>query len=146
MAFCPSCGASVEGRFCAKCGSSVGGAAPSGGFAAPAASGLADNVASALCYVLGLVTGILFLVLAPYNQNKTIRFHAFQSIFMHVSLIGIYIVLGFLVRMMLGFLGVMIFPLIGLGAFALWVYLILSAYQGKMVSLPVIGDLAKQQA
>lgn len=146
MAFCPSCGASVEGRFCAKCGTAVGGAAPAGGYSAPAASGMAENVASALCYVLGLVTGILFLVLAPYNQNKTIRFHAFQSIFMHVGLIGLYIVLGFLVRMMLGFLGVMIFPLIGLGGFVLWIYLILSAYQGKMVVLPVIGDLAKQQA
>lgn len=149
MAFCPSCGASVEGRFCAKCGSAVGGGAPAGaapGVGPGAATGMAENVACALCYVLGLVTGILFLVLAPYNQNKTIRFHAFQSIFMHVSLIGIYIVLGFLVRMMLGFLGVMIFPLIGLGAFVLWVYLILSAYQGKTVVLPVIGEFAKQQA
>jgi uncharacterized membrane protein len=149
MAFCPSCGASVEGRFCPKCGTAMGGAAPAGaapGAATGAATGMTDNMASALCYVLGLVTGILFLVLAPYNQNKTVRFHAFQSIFMHVSLIGIYIVLGFLVRMMLGFLGVMIFPLIGLAAFVLWVYLIISAYQGKTVVLPVIGDLAKQQA
>ena len=149
MPFCPSCGASVEGRFCAKCGTAVGDAAPAGaapGAAPGAATGMADNVAAALCYVLGLVTGILFLVLAPYNQNKTIRFHAFQSIFMHVALIGIYIVLGFLVRMMLGFLGVMIFPLIGLGAFVLWLYLIISAYQGKMVVLPVIGEFAKQQA
>ena len=149
MAFCPSCGSPVEGRFCAKCGTAIGGGAPAAGApgAAPgAASGMADNVASALCYVLGLVTGILFLVLAPYNQNKTIRFHAFQSIFMHVALIAIYIVLGFLVRMMLGFLGVMIFPLIGLGAFVLWLYLIISAYQGKMVVLPVIGEFARQQA
>ncbi len=150
MAFCPSCGASVEGRFCAKCGTAVGADAPpplgAPGSAPGATTGMADNVASALCYVLGLVTGILFLVLAPYNQNKTIRFHAFQSIFMHVALIAIYIVLGFLVRMMLGFLGVMIFPLIGLGAFVLWLYLIISAYQGKMVVLPVIGEFAKQQA
>ncbi len=150
MPFCANCGSPVEGRFCAKCGTAVGADAPpplgAPGSAPGATTGMADNVASALCYVLGLVTGNLFLVLAPYNQNKTIRFHAFQSIFMHVALIAIYIVLGFLVRMMLGFLGVMIFPLIGLGAFVLWLYLIISAYQGKMVVLPVIGEFAKQQA
>jgi uncharacterized membrane protein len=128
----------------------MGGVAPAGagpGAPPPAAgTGMADNVASALCYVLGLITGILFLVLAPYNQNKTIRFHAFQSIFLHVAMIAVYIVLGILVRMMLGFVGVMLFPLIGLAVFVLWVYLIISAYQGKMVVLPVIGPLAQQQA
>ena len=48
---------------------------------------MADNVASTLCYVLGLITGILFLVLPPYNKNPVIRFHAFQSIFLHVACI-----------------------------------------------------------
>ena len=60
----------------------------------PSAPGLSQNVASALCYVFGLVTGIIFLVLAPYNQDKTIRFHAFQSIFMHVGIIILFIALG----------------------------------------------------
>ena len=55
--------------------------APMGAQAAP---GLEENLACALCYALGLLTGIVFLVLAPYNQNKLIRFHAFQSIFFHV--------------------------------------------------------------
>jgi len=149
MPFCPSCGASVEGRFCAKCGTAVGAATPASagpGAPPPASAGLTDNMASALCYVLGLITGILFLVLAPYNQNKTIRFHAFQSIFLHVAMIAIYIVLGILVRMMLGFVGLMLFPLLGLVVFVLWIYLIISAYQGKQVVLPLIGPLAQQQA
>ena len=60
-------------------------------YAQPVASGMTDNVAGALCYVLGLVTGIVFLVLAPYNQNKFVRFHAFQSIFFHVAFIGIWV-------------------------------------------------------
>jgi uncharacterized membrane protein len=34
-----------------------------------ASGAMADNVASALCYVLGLITGIIFLVLPPYNKN-----------------------------------------------------------------------------
>src|SRR5690349_20275840 len=77
MANCPSCGAPVEGRYCAKCGTAT----------LPAsAAGLPDNTAAALCYVLGLITGIIFLVLEPYSRNKLIRFHAFQSIFLNVAL------------------------------------------------------------
>ena len=102
MPFCASCGAQVEGRFCAKCGSTVGaaGAAPQAApsypppVPPPTAAGMADNAASALCYVLGFITGILFLVLAPYNQNRTVRFHAFQSIFLNVGLFVVAIALG----------------------------------------------------
>jgi hypothetical protein len=80
MPFCSNCGAEVQGNFCAKCGAPMAG--PAGGTAppppppVPTATGLTDNVAAALCYLLGLLTGILFLVLAPYSQNRTIRFHA----------------------------------------------------------------------
>jgi uncharacterized membrane protein len=158
MAFCATCGASVEGRFCAKCGSSVvsGGASPaagnSGTAAPPAAAGapMADNVASALCYVLGLITGIIFLVIQPYNRNRTVRFHAFQAIFMHVAMIALYIVLGIVFGIMINILPfsliALMWPVIGLGFFGLWLFLIISAYQGKQVELPVIGPFARQQA
>src|SRR5690349_23274004 len=111
MPFCATCGAAVEGRFCAKCGSPVATGAPGPGAAAapppppgyappppgyaqqpgmmappPAAAPMADNLASTLCYALGFITGIIFLLIAPYNQNRTVRFHAFQSIFMSVGL------------------------------------------------------------
>src|SRR5438270_14094327 len=87
MPFCPRCGAPVEGRFCAKCGASMmdapgtpqGAATP--GYPPPppvaTSGGLQENVAAALCYALGFITGILFLVLEPYNKNRNIRFHAF---------------------------------------------------------------------
>ena len=87
MAFCASCGAPVEGRFCAKCGSSaVGGVdpgpqpGPTPGYQPPpppqtqVGSGMDENMVSALCYAFTILTGILFLVIAPYNQNKNIRF------------------------------------------------------------------------
>ena len=154
MPFCPSCGAPVEGKFCGRCGAAVGEPAPSAGApaggsapqAAPAATGMSDNVASALCYVLGLVTGILFLVLAPYNQNKTIRFHAFQSIFLNVAWIVIWFGLSIVLRGILGLLALFLVPLIGLCFFVLWLYLIIKAYQGRKVVLPVIGPLAEQQS
>ena len=147
MAFCGSCGAPVEGKFCAKCGTPMGAAVPPPS-ATPgaAAAGMTDNAASALCYVLGLVTGILFLVLAPYNQNKTIRFHAFQSIFLNVGWILFWMVFNIAFAALHMFSLLFLSPLIGLVFFILWIYMIISAYQGKTVVLPVIGPIAQKQA
>ena len=147
MAFCASCGAPVEGKFCAKCGTPMGAAVPPPG-ATPgaAAAGMTDNAASALCYVLGLVTGILFLVLAPYNQNKTIRFHAFQSIFLNVGWILFWMVFNIVFAALHMFSLLFLSSLISLAFFVLWIYMIITAYQGKTVVLPVIGPIAQKQA
>jgi uncharacterized membrane protein len=145
MPFCASCGSQVDGSFCAKCGARVGAAVPASGPSVQAAA-LADNVASALCYVLGLITGIVFLVFPPYSKNPKVRFHAFQSIFLHVGCIvlaiGLNIVLTILHMWSLLFLG----SVVWLGFFVLWIYLIIQAYQGNTIELPVIGPLARQQA
>lgn len=116
------------------------------------AAGLTDNMACALCYLLGLLTGVLFLVLAPYNQNRLIRFHAFQSIFLHLAMIavmiGVVLVTGIL--HLIPFVGVMIsfvlYPIIGLGSFVLWLLLMYKAYNGERWVLPVVGPLAEKQA
>jgi uncharacterized membrane protein len=126
----------------------MGAAVPPPG-AAPgvAAAGMTDNAASALCYVLGLITGILFLVLAPYNQNKTIRFHAFQSIFMSVACIVFSMVFNMIIFSGLHMFSLLFLsPLISLAFFILWIYMIITAYQGKKVVLPVIGPIAQGQA
>jgi len=162
MAFCASCGSQVEGRFCAKCGATVdappAAGAPQGGYPAgypPAAAsaGMSDNVASLLCYLVGFITGILFLVLEPYNKNRVIRFHAFQSIFLNVALVAAYIVLGiFSTMLVVVHLGLLIavigllYLVVWLAVFALWIYMMVTAYQGKQVELPIIGALARKQA
>src|SRR5580692_4327207 len=159
MAFCPSCGSQVEGRFCAKCGSAVG--VDPGGTVPPApatpmqsttvqSSGMTDNLAAALCYLLGIVTGILFLVLEPYNKNRTIRFHAFQSIFLNVAVIILAIGVGIFDSMlwhMIGFwLSSLVSLVFNLACFALWIFMIVTTYQGRTTVLPLIGPLAQQQA
>jgi len=158
MPFCASCGTQVDGKFCPKCGATVvaGGSAPSpasGPYVAPAVSApMADNVAGMLCYLVGLITGIIFLVLEPYSKNRNIRFHAFQSIFLNVAIIAIEIVFGIVFRILLeimGFFGLLagiFFPIFGLGCLVLWLYLLFSTYQGKTIVLPIIGPLAQKQA
>jgi uncharacterized membrane protein len=142
----------VDGKFCAKCGTAVAADAGMGGSVPPPAAqaaGLQDNVAAALCYLLGLLTGILFLVLAPYNTNRTIRFHAFQAIFAHLAVIAAYIVLGILGGM-LAFMGagflLFLYPIFGLACLAAWIFLMYKAYNGEKYVLPVIGPLAEKQA
>jgi uncharacterized membrane protein len=149
MPFCANCGAPVEGKFCTKCGAAVGQSVPRPEpFSLPpvSAPGLTDNLASALCYALGLITGVLFLVLAPYNRNSKVRFHAFQSIFLHLAVIVLYAGLILFLGTMLGGFGMLLGPAIALGGFAIWLYMLISTYQGKTVVLPVVGPLAQQQA
>jgi uncharacterized membrane protein len=109
-------------------------------------------VASALCYAVGLITGILFLVLAPYSQNPKIRFHAFQSIFLNVAFIIIWIAFS-IIASIFKFVSLMFAPIIWLGFFVVWVgffvlwlMLIIKAYQDQKLALPIIGPLAQQQA
>ncbi len=146
MAFCPNCGAAVEGRYCAKCGTAVDPAAPAAtppvNLPAVSAPGLPENTAAALCYLLGLITGIIFLVLEPYNKSKLVRFNAFQSIFLHVAVIIVWVAFRAILPWGLWF----VISIIDLAFFVLWIYLLIQTYQGKRVVLPVIGELAAKQA
>jgi uncharacterized membrane protein len=159
MAFCANCGSPVEGRFCAKCGTAMG-ATPGPGTPAPtytqpppgvAAAGMTDNVAGALCYAVGFITGILFLVLEPYNKQPFVRFHAFQSIFFCVAWIALSIALSiaFMILGMALHLWLILLPLrllIGFAGFVLWLFCLYKAYSGEWFQLPIVGPMAMKQA
>ncbi len=119
-------------------------------YAAPASAGMSDSTASGLCYLVGFITGILFLVMEPYSRNRTIRFHAFQSIFLNVAWFAVWIVLNIFFAVVGAILHLFSFlfltPLIGLGFFIVWLWVMISAFQGKAVVLPIIGPLAQKQA
>lgn len=158
MAFCGSCGAQVaEGMaLCGSCGKPVGAARSVS--AAPGAnpattSGISSNVAGALAYVLGLITGILFLVLDPYKNDRFVRFHAFQSIFFCGAFIVVRIawnivwgILGSLTGGLLIFVAAPISILISLGGFVYWLFLMYKAYNNERYMIPFIGGLASKQA
>ena len=152
MAFCSACGSDVGGAaFCPKCGAAQGAAAataPAGGAAvAPATSGLEENVAGLLCYILGWVTGLIFFLI---DKRPFVKFHAAQSIALSIGLIVVYIAIGFVFGMLsfahLGILAFALYPLIGLLVFVLWIFLMYKAYQHEKFKLPFIGDLAEKQA
>ena len=110
---------------------------------------MTDNLAGALCYAIGLITGVLFLVLAPYNQSKFVRFHAFQSIFFNVAWIAFWVglsvvsfALPFGLRFLIGLLSIAVW----LGGFGCWLLLVFKAYSNERFKLPIIGDLAEKQS
>jgi uncharacterized membrane protein len=161
MAACAKCGAPLmEGAgFCGSCGAPVSAAAagaPAGPAAGPtaattASSGLAPNVAGALAYFT-IIPAIIFLVVEPYNKDRFIKFHAFQSLFFNLAWIVLVIgmmIVGFILAFIpvVGWiLDILLWLAIGLGGFVLWVYTMYQAYNEKKFMLPVIGKLAEQQA
>lgn len=97
-------------------------------------TGLPENTEAALTYLVGWITGLIFLLVE--KDNKKIRFHAMQSIvtFGACTLIS-----------MIPIIGWMLSPLVWLVAFILWLVLIVKAYQGEKFKLPVVGDFAEKQ-
>src|SRR6266704_1340006 len=78
MAFCKSCGQEIgTASFCPKCGASQGAVATPVTAAASPTEGLQENVAGLLCYSLGWLTGIIFLLI---DKRPWVKFHAAQSI------------------------------------------------------------------
>jgi len=115
-------------------------------------AGMAPNLAGALSYVLGLVTGIVFLMM---SKDRFVRFHAYQSIFLTLAWVVFWIafsvvstVIGFVpfLRFLVAIIGLLLSLGLGLGGMALWIVLILKAYQGQQWKLPYIGDLAERYA
>ena len=142
MAFCNMCGAQIADgtTTCAACSgrAAVAGSASTGG--------LTDNVAGMLAYVT-FIPAIIFLVTAPYNKSRFVRFHSFQSIFFCVAVAVIQIGLSVLtVVPLLIFITAPLHMLVALGALILWIILLLKANQGQIYKLPVIGNMAEKQA
>ena len=110
---------------------------------------MTDNMASALAYVT--IIGIVFLFIEPYNRNRVVRFHAFQSIFFAVAAIAVQIIFTILSVALsavpvIGILfGSLIHMVLLLAIFIVWLMLVFKAYNNEQWVLPVIGPMAMKQ-
>jgi len=100
-----------------------------------------ENMASLLCYILGWITGLIFYLIE--KENKTVKFHAMQSILTFLPLT----ILAFILSAMSWFIPFMwiLSWLLGILIFILWIVLIIKAYQGEKFKLPIVGDIAENQ-
>lgn len=93
-----------------------------------------QNLKGALCYALGFLSGVFFLV--TEKENKFIQFHAMQSTVLFV---------GIMVFSMIPMIGQLLMLIVAPLSMILWVVLMYKAYQGEKYKLPVIGDFAEKQ-
>ena len=120
--------------------------------AANASTGLTRNMAGALAYSLGIITGVLFLVLEPYRRDRFVRFHALQAIFYFVFAIAFSIAWSIVVGMVMNisaWVFVVAFPIrmiIRLAMFGFWLFLMYQAYNDKEFRIPILGAIASKQA
>jgi uncharacterized membrane protein len=151
MAFCSQCGSEVATgvAFCPKCGQAQTGGQMSQ-TSHSAGSGMAENVAGLLCYVLGWVTGIIFFLI---DKRPYVRFHAAQSMVVFGGLHIINIIIGILfgARVMMGGwgtfgVGAALYSLVNLLTLILWILLMVKAYQGEKFQVPVAAGIAQSFA
>jgi len=166
MAFCSACGTQMadNAAFCPNCGKAAAQAGSAEAASAPPpaqgahnqygdlprttpaapATPMAENVAGMLAYFT-IIPAIIFLLIEPYNRNRFVRFHSFQCLFTCVALIILQIVLSVFSHI----LPLLMFPVWGLlwlAELALWILLVVKAYQHEMFKLPIVGDFAEKQA
>jgi len=101
-------------------------------------TGLKPNLAGLLCYVLGWITGLIFIIVE--KESQFVRFHAMQSLVTFGAITVGSIILGWI-----PFLGWAQDVLIALLSLVLWVILMMKAYQGERYKLPIAGDFAEKQ-
>lgn len=100
--------------------------------------GITENLEALLCYAIGWVSGLVFLLLE--KESQFVRFHALQSL---VTFLGVTI-FGALVSV-IPILGVLIAVLLWPLSVVLWIVLMVKAYQGEKFKLPKIGDFVEKQ-
>ena len=101
-------------------------------------TGLTENVAGLLCYVLGWISGLIFILIE--QENKLVRFHAIQSIFVFGILTVAGMILGWIPVIGGFFSGV-----ISVISFILWIVLMVKAFQGTKYKLPWAGNFAEKR-
>ena len=102
-------------------------------------SGLDTNVASALCYALGFISAIVFLVIE--REDREVRFHAYHSLGVFLSIFVASVAVGWV-----PLIGWLIALLLTPVTLVLWILLMVKAIQGERFPLPIVGEWAAEQA
>jgi uncharacterized membrane protein len=108
--------------------------------------GMTESATCGLAYVT-FIPAIIFLATAPYNQNPKVRFHSWQSIFLAIGWVAVWVVITVIGMIPgLNLLDIVLAPLTGLAFFALWLIVMINAFMGKTIHIPVLYGFAAKQA
>ncbi len=102
-------------------------------------TGIQPHIAGLLCYLLGFISGIVFILVE--KENKFVRFHAMQSILTFGALFVLQTVLP-----IVPMVGWILIPFVAVLNLILWILLMVKAYRGETFKLPVVGDMAEKKS
>jgi uncharacterized membrane protein len=143
MAYCCKCGNAVQDtdRFCAKCGNEQAGPRPT----ADLAASFSPKTAAVLCYIpwLGWIAAIVVLASNTFRTNRTVRFHAFQGLYLFVA----WLIVQWVFKPWDFFTGSPHIPVVEIMKLALLVlsiFMMVKAGEGGQYSLPILGELAER--
>jgi uncharacterized membrane protein len=110
-------------------------------------SGLSDNAAGGIAYIT-IIPAIVFLIIEPFKRSSYVRFHAWQSIFFYVAWAVAHILIEIVQNLVptVLFLTLTLWQLVDLAFFVVLVIVFVSAFNGRRLKLPILGDLAQRQA
>ena len=147
MPYCCQCGKPVQPAdvYCAGCGTRQASAKPP---ATDYMGSVNPRTASILCYIpiVGWIPAIVVLASSRFRDNREVRFHAFQGLYLFVAWLIVDWVLGPVFHIPGMRFGPMppIAGLMKLAMFAVWIYMMVSVSQERMVKLPIVGEMAER--
>jgi uncharacterized membrane protein len=142
MPFCSQCGKQVNQAdvFCAGCGGKQPVAPP------PSApfSNLSPRNASLLCYIplVGWIPAIVILASKRFKTDKTVRFHAFQGLYIFVAWLIVDWAVGPIFDVSSHFIHFDLGNLLKLAVVGTWIFMLVKTSQNELFRLPVLGELA----
>src|SRR5215203_90983 len=118
--------------------------------------GLSPNAAALISYLWIPITSIIVLV--TEKENRTVRFHAFQSLFLGLGIFAFTIILSIVIGILtlvagavspyagliVSVLSLLVWMVIAIALLGLWVLCLVKAYRGEMYKLPIVGSQAEK--
>ncbi len=143
MPYCTKCGSEVQDAdvYCSKCGQRQGAPGPQ---ARDPFARVSRRKAAILCYIpfVGWLAAIVVLASSRFRQDRTVRFHAFQGLYLFVG----WLLIEWAFKWML--FGparhIPVVPLLQFGIIAIWVFMMIKTSHDEVYSLPVVGELAER--
>ena len=102
-------------------------------------TGLDANIAAALAYFAGFITGIVMLVIE--KESRFVRFHAMQSTVLFLGVLVASIVINTIPLLGAFLYAFLLFPAVVI----VWLVLMFKAYNGEHFKLPIVGDFSERQ-
>lgn len=149
MPFCTHCGNPVQpaDQFCGKCGSAQPDARKPGRGAASALENMPPRTAALLCYIpfAGWIAAIVVLASDRFRNDATVRFHAFQGLYLFVAWLIVELVLDPLLWLTPGSTWIFrraVEAALKLSVLGAWILMLVKVSQSDDFRLPILGELA----